>query len=131
MKSLAAPFRISNGRVRTLTSTDQAVSTKILTTLVTNPGERTGLPQFGAGITALLFEPLDELVFSDFRVDAIQELRAQISKVTISDISISPDPAYGETFVKVSVVYNLPLSNPQVLNFRVAIPGELNEESIF
>ncbi len=131
MKSLTAPFVISNGRVKTWSDTGQATSNKIITTLVTNQGERTGLPQFGANITSLLFEPLDELTFSDFRVDAIQELKTQISKVNISNISIAPDPTYGETFVKVSVIYNLPLSNPQVLSFRVAIPEELNEESVF
>lgn len=131
MKSLVAPFRIENGRVASTSSPSQAASAKIVNALVTVAGERTGVPTYGASLTSFLFEPLDDLAFTDFKIDAIQELKARISGIDILNLSIAPDPLLGDTHVNVKVVYRLPLSSPQVISFRVAVPGELTEESDF
>lgn len=130
MTSMVAPFSVRNGKVVSTTDPSVVASSKIIKTLTTTKGERTGIPNFGASITSFLFQNVDELTSADFRVDAIQELKGRISGVTIFDVSISPDKQ-AQNQVNVSVIYKLPLSSPQVTAFRVAIPGEVNEESSF
>lgn len=128
---MSIPFSITNGRVASTTSLSAIAESKIISTLVTTPGERTGVPRFGAGIMQMLFEALDPLVFADFKVEASQELNARISSIDILNITIEADKAYGDNVAKVSVVYRLPLGATQVVTFRVVIPSTLTEESGF
>ena len=130
MKSMIVPFSIKNGRVESTTDPAVAAEGKIVTTLVTSSGERTGAPKFGANIMQLLFEAMDPLVFADFRVEASQELKSRISSIDILNITIEADPAFGDNVAKVSVVYRLPLSNPQVVSFKIVVPATLTEETI-
>lgn len=131
MKYMTVPFSIRNGRVVSTTDPSVATESKIITTLTTMVGERVAIPTFGAGVSTLLFEPLDSLSSSDFRVDAMQELSARVSSADIMNMKIEPDPALGDNVARVSVVYRLPLSNPQLLSFKVVVPNTLTEESIF
>ena len=130
MASLVTPFSIRNGKVTSTSNPSTVASSKIIKTLTTTKGERTGIPNFGASLNSFIFENVDDLVAADFRVEAIQELKGRISGINIFDVSISPD-RHSQTHVNVNVTYKLPLSSPQVVSFRVAIPGELNEESAF
>jgi phage baseplate assembly protein W len=129
VKSMAMPFTVSNGRVLSTSNPSTVASSKIINVLTTNQGERVAIPTYGAATSSILFELVDELELADFRVDAIQELKGRISNIEILNISITPDPLEGQTFVKISVVYRLPLSSPQVMSFRVAVPGELTADS--
>lgn len=129
MKSISIPFSITNGKVSSTTSSVAASEYKIINTLVTTPGERTGIPSFGAGIYRMVFEMNDELVMSDYRTDAMQELSARVSSVNIMNMKMEPD-RYLENVANVNVVYKLPLSNPQLLTFKVVVPSTLTEETI-
>lgn len=131
MKSIKIPFSVSNGRISTTSDPAIATEGKIIHTLVTSPGERTGAPRFGAGVMQLLFEPLDSLILADFRVEASQELRSRISSVNILNITVEPDPTYGDNVARVQVLYQIPLSAPQIVTFRVVVPSTITEESIF
>ena len=128
---MTVPFSIRNGRVVSTTDPNVATESKIITTLTTMVGERTALPTFGAGISNLLFEPLDSLSLADFRIDAMQELTSRVSLVDIMNMKIEPDDSSGDNVARVYVVYRLPLSKPQLLSFSVAVPNSLNEETIF
>ena len=128
---MTIPFSIRNGRVVSTTDPSVATESKIITTLTTMVGERTALPTFGAGVSTLLFEPLDSLTLSDFRVDAMQELTSRVSLVDIMNMRIEPDESSGDNVARVHVVYRLPLSKPQLLSFKVVVPNSLNEETIF
>jgi len=131
MKSLVSPFEIRNGRVLTTSSPSTVASHKIVNVLTTNRRERVAIPTYGASTSSILFENVDELEMADFKVDAIQELKGRISNVDILNVSIAPDPVEGETYVKISVVFRLPLSGPQVISFRVAVPGAITADSPF
>lgn len=131
MKSISVPFSITNGRVSSTSDLATIAEGKIISTLVTTPGERTGVPRFGAGIMQMLFEALDPMVFADFKVEATQELNTRISSIDILNITIAADKAYGDNVAKVSVVYRLPLGATQVVTFRIVIPATLTEESGF
>lgn len=129
MKSLSIPFSISNGKVLSTSDPAKIAEQKIITTLTTNPGERTGAFSFGAGIARILFEANDPLMMSDYRTDATQELTSNISSINILKLSIEPD-RYADNVANVSVVYQIPLSNPQLVTFKVVVPATLTEETI-
>jgi phage baseplate assembly protein W len=135
MKSLKIPFNYSGGKTQTTSSVKTAAEQKIIDVLVTNRLERVMRHRYGAGVGKLLFEPLDELSFADFVVDARQAIEAAVSQVTILDLRMSPTntvAAYGnsETTMGFTVIYKLPLGTPQVVTFKVAIPESLTEESL-
>lgn len=126
MKSIAVPFRFSGGRVAVTRNYDKIIRQKIVDVLTTSPPERMGLPNYGANLYELLFEPIDELVESDFKTDAIIELQDRVSGVTIHDLYIRQNEFY-ESTAEITVYYSLPLSPAQTLTFTVT--SQLTEES--
>jgi phage baseplate assembly protein W len=56
------PFRINDlGQVSTTTSDDN-IRGKIVQIVLTAPGERVGLPEFGCGLRDLVFDPNNEIL---------------------------------------------------------------------
>lgn len=61
-RHLAFPFRIgSDGRAVTPASVDEHVKGEIIQLLLTAPGERAFLPNFGGGLRRLVFEGIDDI----------------------------------------------------------------------
>lgn len=135
MKSIKIPFSYSGGKTVATSSLSTIAEQKIIDLLVTGKYERIMRHRYGAGIRALLFEPIDELSLTDFLTDARQDAKEFISRADILDIRIVPQnrvTAYStpETTVGVNVIYKLPMGSPQIVRFNVAVPGELTEDSI-
>lgn len=126
MKNISVPFRFSGGKVAATTDYDAIARQKIIDVLTTSPYERFGVPNYGAGIRGLLFEPIDELIESDFKLDAIAEVHKRVSGVTIHDIRVRQDPI-DESVAQVFVYYALPLSPVKTLTFTIT--ESLTEES--
>lgn len=60
--SLGFPFSIDGrGRVRAQTG-DENIHAKIIQVLLTAPGERVQLPEFGCGLRDLVFDPNNEIL---------------------------------------------------------------------
>jgi hypothetical protein len=58
----AFPFRINDlGQVATLTGNEN-IRAKVLQVLLTSPGERVELPEFGCGLRDLVFDPNNEIL---------------------------------------------------------------------
>ena len=56
------PFRIaSDGRTAAPASLDEHVKSELIQLLLTNPGERPFLPDFGGGVRRLVFEANDDI----------------------------------------------------------------------
>ena len=128
MKSISIPFGFNGGRVSTTTDPDTIVRQKVIDVLMTNRYERMGVPNYGAGVQGLLFEPIDELVVSDFKLDAIAEIHRRVNNVTIHDIVVE-ESFIDETEVTVTVYYALPLSETKTLT--LTLTESLTEESAF
>lgn len=61
-QAIAVPFTVgSAGRLRAADG-DEALRGRIMQVLLTTPGERVDLPEFGCGLLNLVFEPNDELL---------------------------------------------------------------------
>ncbi|MGH7597044.1 MAG: GPW/gp25 family protein [bacterium] len=60
--SFSFPFTINAlGQVGTLTSDDN-IRAKIIQVLLTSPGERVNLPEFGCGLRDLVFDPNNDIL---------------------------------------------------------------------
>jgi phage baseplate assembly protein W len=60
--SIAFPFRIGDlGQVAAATGDDN-IRSKILEVVMTAPGERVGLPEFGCGLRDLVFDPNNDIL---------------------------------------------------------------------
>lgn len=126
--ALLAPFSVIGGRIAITTDTTQQVEQKLLNVLTTNRYERVGIPEYGAGVNQLLFEPIDALVSADYRTDAMQELADRISGIIIVDIALT---SVNDSEADITVFYKLPLAAVRQTTFRIALPGSLSEESGF
>jgi phage baseplate assembly protein W len=89
--------------------------------VMTEPGERLQLPDFGGGLGALLFEPNTTATCHA----AGERIRAAVSdwepRVTVSSVDVEPDPADSEAAVA-TVTYQLVATQATA---AVALPIEL------
>lgn len=60
-RHLSFPFRIGkDGRTAQVTTLEDHVRDELIQLILTNPGERAFLPEFGGGVRRLVFENADE-----------------------------------------------------------------------
>ena len=136
MPSIYTPFRIDgSGRVARTNTPERIVEQQIIDVLTTSKFERVMRPTYGAGATRLLYEPVDGLIYGEFRTDALMELNKQISIASISNMIIQPseDPYIDEdpsVVVEIKVQYSMAMSNNRVFSFKIATPNGLTEESL-
>lgn len=126
MRSILVPFNFSGGGVSVTRNQDTIIRQKIVDVLTTSAPERFGLPNYGADIYSLLFQPIDELVEADFKTDAIIALQERVRGVTIHDVRLKQHELE-ESTVEVYVYYSLPLGSTQTFSFTVT--SQLTEES--
>jgi len=87
MKAISIPFRFENGSVASTEDNSTIAKQRIIDVLATSKYERVMRPEYGAGISSLLFEPLDPLLLSDYKVDALADLNENVSNAKILDMS--------------------------------------------
>lgn len=147
MKSISIPFRFESGpgilatatnpgSVATTTDNGVIAKQRIADVLATRPYERVNRPQYGAGITDLLFEPLDPMIVGDYKVDAMRAINDYVSNASIRDIRFKEGDTVGyngngESTLIVSVVYDV--ANTGTSTYTVTLGGEqvLTEETPF
>jgi phage baseplate assembly protein W len=125
--TLRTPFRLEGGRVGLTTDQTTQVQQKIVDVMVTNTLERVAIPDYGGNLGALVFDNVDTLAFQDFKTDMAQEVSASVTGVSVIDIQFDTETDVG--YVNVNVIYRLPLSTEKQFTFRLALPGEVNEET--
>jgi phage baseplate assembly protein W len=135
MRSISIPFQFSNGKVVETENDDKIARQRIVDVLATDKYERVMRPDYGADIRSLLFEPLDPLIFADFRVDAIKDINDYVSNAKITDLQIREgNPIeqgdYAESTLSVRVLYRTAAMGAST--FVATITGNtiITEESI-
>ena len=91
MKFLGAPYPIlphPRGYLHTQNSLDQ-VKSDLLILLLTNPGERVMLPDFGTPLRNLIFEPNDQTLVAQAKQMIIQSISTWEPRITVQQINIS------------------------------------------
>ncbi len=124
-KTLRVPFRVDGGRIGTTSTNTTINDQKIINVLVTSRLERHMLPDYGAGVQALLFDAIDELVEVDFKTDAVNEILSRVSGITVLDVKVVQS---AESEATITVYYRTPLSSIQSTSFSVSA-SSLTEES--
>ena len=94
------PFRIDPvSQQAAVTTYESHVEQMIRQVLLTNPGERVDLPDFGCGLRRILFSPNSDPLAATTQILVLQALnkwlagQIQVSQVTVVPPSTSPDPA--------------------------------------
>jgi phage baseplate assembly protein W len=98
----AFPFTIDNlGRVATQTG-DESLRARIIQVLLTAPGERVNLPEFGCGLRELLFDPNNEILAAttEFSVNRML-VRWLGDEILVEQVGITHDDGR----LEVEVVY--------------------------
>ncbi|HEV2708096.1 MAG TPA: GPW/gp25 family protein [Pyrinomonadaceae bacterium] len=99
---LAFPFTINNlGRVATLEGDDR-IRAKIIQVLLTAPGERVNLPEFGCGLRELVFDPNNEILAATTEFAVSKALVRWLGdEIIVEQVDINS----GEERLELEVVY--------------------------
>jgi len=103
-RHLAFPFRIgSDGRSAAPASDADHVRDELLQLLLTSPGERLFLPEFGGGVRRLVFEPASDVLRGVVKAritNALSRWLSQRLTVELIDVSFDDPTARLEVTVK-------------------------------
>ena len=84
--------------------------------MLTSPGERMMIPDFGAGIRNFLFEQNNPLTHSAIRSKIDEQLKKYMPFVAVSNVQISDDSIGGMNGVQIVITYGVaPLGFSDVL----------------
>jgi phage baseplate assembly protein W len=108
----AYPLRIDGGSQQAAQSPYAAhVAQMIEQILLTSPGERVDLPQFGCGLRQLVFAPIQATLDAALKLQVTQALETWLAGVIVVstvDVETSDDDAaLAEGTVQVTVTYTL------------------------
>jgi len=135
MSTIKTPFQIApSGRVDQVLDQNSIARQHVMDVLVTSKYERTMRPGYGAGANDLMFEPVDELVFSEFKTDAMMEFNKHINVASVLDVRVAPmeTPYFGDdgTALEVSVHYRTAAPGVQSLTYQITSMDNLTEETL-
>ena len=118
-RHLAFPFRIgSDGRTAAPLSDADQVRDELLQLLLTSPGERLFLPEFGGGVRKLVFEPASDVLRGVVKARITTALTRWLGhRLTVELIDVVIDDAIA--LLEVTVKYR-PAGTPdsRVVKFR-------------
>lgn len=130
MRSISIPFQFVNGKVGETTNDDKIARQRIIDVLATDKYERVNRPEYGADIRSLLFEPLDPLIFADYRVDAIRDINDYVSNAKITDLQIREGgTSYEDSTLVVRVIYRTAATGTSTFVATISGNTILTEES--
>lgn len=71
---------------------NDVLRTSIIAILMTTPGERVMLPDFGAGLLGKLFDPLDEELLGQIKAEVQEAIERWDDRIQFVDFQADPDP---------------------------------------
>jgi phage baseplate assembly protein W len=102
---LKYPYSVSGGGIPTTTTADDHMRDLILQVLLTNPGERVNLPDFGVGVQRLVFAPSDETLRSSAQFLISTNLQHWLGdRIKVEEVSVASN-AGDESTVTIEIVY--------------------------
>lgn len=96
------PFRVNEvGQVATLTGDDN-LQAKILEVVLTSPGERVNLPDFGCGLRDLVFDPNNDVLAATTEFAINKSLQQWLGNdIIVSSVDVSND----DSELQIAIVY--------------------------
>jgi uncharacterized protein len=105
----AYPFRIDPASGQAA-QTDYAthVDQMIRQILLTTPGERADLPEFGCGLRQMIFAPHSDALDTTTKLLVQQALNRWLpNEIVVQNVSVGPDPQGDEAELLVQIAYTL------------------------
>lgn len=136
MSAIKTPFTIApSGRVERVIDTSVIAQQQITDVLVTSKLERTARPGYGAGAMELMYEPVDDLIYGEFKVDASMEVNKHVSIAALTGLSVGPAeiPYFADDLsstIEITAQYRTAGSRVQSFTFQLGNPDLLTEESL-
>lgn len=105
-KHLSFPFRIdADGRTATVDYLEDHVRDEVIQLILTNPGERAFVTEFGGGVRMLLFENIDKQTEGMAKARITQALARWLGKrVTMEDLKVEIS---AESKIEVELKYRI------------------------
>jgi bisphosphoglycerate-independent phosphoglycerate mutase (AlkP superfamily) len=134
MSSIKIPFGTDfSGKIAFTNDQNTTARQQITDVLVTSKGDRVMKPTYGANAMDLLFEPVDNLVFAEFRMDAIGELSRSLTGVSVQDLVVKPSDSNSfddyDTTLEVAVRYSVGPLTKSSYSFSIGNASNFTEES--
>ena len=99
--------------------TKDAIKNNLINYFLTNPGERPGNPEFGAGLRQFIFTQITEDNMDFLQEDIQQKLSINFPTVTVEGVIVSPDPDKNSILVTIKYsVINTGINDELELNFN-------------
>jgi phage baseplate assembly protein W len=91
------PYSVSGSGTPQTTTADDHLRDLILQVLLTNPGERVNLPEFGVGVQRLVFEPASDVLRSTARFAISSGLQRWLGdRIDVDEVSVTSEPGLEE-----------------------------------
>lgn len=116
-RHLSFPFRVgADGRTAQVRSEEEHVRDELVQLLLTAPGERAFVPDFGGGVRRLVFEPADEASRGVTRAVLTQAVSRWLGhRVTLESLKVE----VADSTLEVEVAYRLAgTEDTRVLRFQ-------------
>ena len=116
-RHLSFPFHIgTDGRSAQVSALDQHVKDELIQLLLTDQGERLFLPEFGAGLNRLVFEPAGEAMWGMTKAKVTQAISRWLGeRITLEGLAIEIE----ESLIEVEIKYRIAGSeDTRVMRFQ-------------
>jgi phage baseplate assembly protein W len=101
------PFSVSGSGTPSTTRGDDHLRDLIAQVLLTNPGERVNLPEFGVGVQRLVFEPNSEAFRASTQFLISTNLQRWLGdRIDVDQVVVSSEPGFEETVI-IDIVYTV------------------------
>ena len=131
MKSIKIPFSFVGGKINSTRDEGVIANQKIESVLTTMRGERILNQSFGSDIKLLVNDTPNEIILADAKIEAIYDLKSQVSGAQIIDMNFDLDSLTSDDpTLNVYVTYKLPLGNYRTGRVKLAVPGLITEDTI-
>ena len=100
---VAFPFNADGVFIQTFTQKEQ-VKSNLINVLLTEPGERVNLPDFGVGLKNLLFETQIDTNVLESRID--DQIKKHIPEITLISAEADFSPDEHILYIKITYEYN-------------------------
>jgi uncharacterized protein len=123
----SAPLTLDGRGEVAMAAYEEDVRQSILVILGTEPGERVMRPDFGAGLRALAFEPLNEVTMALAQDRVERGLIAWEPRIVVNDVAVTVDgnrPELGR--LRIEIAYTVRATNT---SFNLVYPFYLAEGS--
>ncbi len=99
---LSFPFRVGkDGRTARVISLEEHVRDELIQLILTNPGERLFLPEFGGGARRLVFENIDEAVAGLTKATLTRAISKWLGhRITLEDLNVTVEHETIEVDIK-------------------------------